>query len=241
MCRHRPQSRAMHTKEGAKTLCSGSYKLFNKTLFLRTNYNLVSFVGNQMDEKPTILLSQLGQIRSQGRGALPLGRLEERARDGSRNAPRHAYSRRSSASRRHKSAERPRCLFPQGSTLSQLGQHKARRDPAAGTVPAGTRNPRAIQRKITGQMKVTPGFLADHCLHRASGKFAGQLHAWYQQNQWVACRETSFRGTFCFTRFWAPPSGKPQHIDLPWICAKMSCRADNTGEPAFRALRLSFN
>lgn len=68
--RHRPQRSAMHTTEGAKTLCSGSYKLFNKTLSPRTNKNRVPFVRDEKNGKRDIRLSQLGQ--NHGMAARPL-------------------------------------------------------------------------------------------------------------------------------------------------------------------------
>lgn len=46
---HRPRGSAMHTEEGANTLCSGSTQLFKKTLSPRTNHNRVPFVGGEQE------------------------------------------------------------------------------------------------------------------------------------------------------------------------------------------------
>jgi hypothetical protein len=61
----------MHTKEGAKTLCSGSYLLFNKPIYLLTNHNQVPFVEieNENDQLHECEASQLGQ-RSRQRSGL---------------------------------------------------------------------------------------------------------------------------------------------------------------------------
>jgi len=45
---HRPRRSAMHTTEGAKTLCSGSYKLLNKTYLLELTTTQVSSLAKEI-------------------------------------------------------------------------------------------------------------------------------------------------------------------------------------------------
>ena len=62
---HRTRGSAMHTEEGANTLCSGSTQLFKKTLSPRTNNYRVSFVGDEQDGKQERPASHLADRQSQ--------------------------------------------------------------------------------------------------------------------------------------------------------------------------------
>lgn len=81
---HRTRGSAMHTEEGANTLCSGSTQLFKKTLSPRTNNYRVSFVGDEQDGKQERPASHLADRQSQrdrrcpgrGRALSQLGQLQ---------------------------------------------------------------------------------------------------------------------------------------------------------------------
>lgn len=164
MHRHRLRRSAMHTNEGAKTLCSGSYQLFNKTLSLRTNYNLVSFVDDEKGGKPKITLSQLGQIRGSAADCEE-GQGSAIASEPRRTAPRSTLQRpmacqlalsrtRRVAAVRIVAGRYPDRRVPVGTPPEARGGSANRYCPNWDTRPSGG----TIQRSTTCQTKAPSGF-----------------------------------------------------------------------------------